>query len=92
VLLFRVNTYAELYGNIKKGPIKNGPGNKLIVSKALADRSISGVVDYKKEGDAMDKFLGNHMSSLANNELYDTANRVASAFENSAVGITMPSL
>nr|WP_315058873.1 hypothetical protein [uncultured Lysinibacillus sp.] len=37
----------------------------------------------------MDKFLGNHKSSLANTEIYGTVSRVASAFDNSPVGITM---
>ncbi|WCH45841.1 hypothetical protein [Lysinibacillus sp. OF-1] len=40
----------------------------------------------------MDNFLGNHKSSLANTELYGAASRVASAFDNSEIGMTMPTL
>lgn len=83
-----MNTYAELYGNIKKGTLKSDPANKLMTAKALADGTFLGAVsNFSKEGDAMDKFLGNHKSSLANTELYGAVSRVASAFDNSAVGI-----
>lgn len=91
--MLRVNTYAELYGNIKKGPIKNGPGNKMIAAKALANSPVYGAVkQFTEEGDAMDRFLENHKSPLANQELYETANRVATAFNDSTYGMIMPSL
>ncbi|QPR68509.1 hypothetical protein I6G82_02425 [Lysinibacillus macroides] len=64
-----------------------------MAARAFADDTVYGAVsNFTKEGDAMDKFLGNHMSSLANTELYETASQIASTFNNSAVGITMPSL
>lgn len=57
---------------------------------AFADDTVyDAVSNFTKEGDAMDKFLGNHKSSLANKEIYGTVSRVASAFDNSPVGITM---
>lgn len=89
-----MNTYAELYGNIKKRSLKGDLDNNLITSKALADRTtiFGAVSNFTKEGDAMDNFLGNHKSSLANTELYGAASRVASAFDNSEIGMTMPTL
>ncbi|UKJ43494.1 MULTISPECIES: hypothetical protein [Lysinibacillus] len=64
-----------------------------MAARAFADDTVYGAVsNFTKEGDAMDKFLGNHKSSLANTELYGAVSRVASAFDNSAVGIIMPTL
>lgn len=59
-----------------------------MAARAFADDTVyDAASNFTKEGDAMDKFLGNHKSSLANTELYGAVSRVASAFDNSAVGI-----
>lgn len=56
-----MNTYAELCGNTKKGPIKNGPGNKLITGDIGIDqidsvfKSAFGIVNNEKVGGTMSK-------------------------------------
>lgn len=82
-----MNTYAELYGNIKKEPIKNGSGNKLIAANALADVTTFGSVEnIVKEGDAMSNVFGSFKSPLAQ---LDDNNRLNNAFNNNVFGIIL---
>lgn len=82
-----MNTYAELYGNIKKEPIKNGSGNKLISAGIIADNTaLSGLTKTMLEGDTMETLKGIHTHPLADvttNRLHE----ITSAFENSTLGI-----
>lgn len=90
-------TYAELYGNIKKRPLKCGLGNIMI--DAIAELNINkvdailGYENFDKVGDIMSGI--NKAVSPITQKIEDINTRVNDAFsqlDTSAYGINMPTL
>lgn len=90
-------TYAELYGNIKKRPLKCGLDN--IVIDAIADLNINkvdailGYENFERVGDIMSG-INKAVSPITQTieDINTRANSMFTQLDTSAYGINMPSL
>jgi len=93
----RVNTYAELYGNIKKRRIKSLPDNKLIsetpVIKGLEVNELFGTNKFAEVGDAL-SFINEKVSPITQlgDDFTSKFGNQLSAFGDIARGKKLPSL